>query len=57
MCHGRTGAMQVPWGAGGAGVGWVVALIQSWGHFNSWHLGRSEGGERVSQKIPGRREF
>lgn len=34
-----------PGGAGGAGVGWVVALIQSWGHFNSWHLGRSEGGQ------------
>ena len=45
MCHGRTGAVLGPGGAGGAGVGWVVALIQSWGHFNSWHLGRSEGGE------------
>lgn len=42
MCHGGTGAVQGP---GGTGVGWVVALIQSWGHFSSWHLGGSESGE------------
>lgn len=30
--HGGTGAVQGP---GGAGVGWAVALIQSWGHFTA----------------------